>query len=174
MPVTPSALPSTTWVVVPFQPMPAPPASTPYLPLAKMPTNSTPRVPHTPCTDMAPTGSSTLSRRSMKYTASTTTHPAMMPMTMAAQGSTKAHGAVMATRPASMPLAIMAGSGLPERNITQNMQATEPKAPAMAVFTATVANCGSELANVDAALKPNQPNSRMNVPSMAMGMLWPG
>ena len=48
----------------------------------------------------------------------------MMPMTAAAQGATKAHGAVMATRPASMPLAIMAGSGLPVRVHTQNMQAT--------------------------------------------------
>ena len=28
---------------------------------------------------------------------------------------TKAHGAVIATRPASMPLAIMLGSGLPKR-----------------------------------------------------------
>ena len=37
----------------------------------------------------------------------------MMPMTAAAHGSTKAHGAVMATRPASMPLTIIPGSGLP-------------------------------------------------------------
>ena len=36
----------------------------------------------------------------------------MMPMTAAAHGCTKAHGAVMATRPASMPLAIMPGVGL--------------------------------------------------------------
>ena len=36
-------------------------------------------------------------------------------MTAAAHGSTKAHGAVMATRPPSMPLAIMPGSGLPVR-----------------------------------------------------------
>ena len=36
----------------------------------------------------------------------------MEPMTAAAQGSTKAHGAVMATRPPSMPLAIMPGVGL--------------------------------------------------------------
>ena len=43
-------------------------------------------------------------------------------------------------------------------------------APAMAVFVATVANCTSVAANVDAALKPNQPNHRMNVPSSAIGM----
>ena len=45
----------------------------------------------------------------------------MMPMTAAAHGSTKAQGAVMATRPASMPLAIMPGSGLPVRIQIQNM-----------------------------------------------------
>ena len=61
---------------------------------------------------MAPTGSSILSLRSTKKTASMTRTPAMMPMTAAAHGATKAHGAVMATRPASMPLAIMPGIGL--------------------------------------------------------------
>ena len=44
----------------------------------------------------------------------------------------------------------------------------------MAVLAATRPNCGSLEAKVDAALKPNQPNSRMNVPSMAIGMWWPG
>ena len=98
----------------------------------------------------------------------------MQPMTAAAHGATNAHGAVMATRPASMPLAIMPGSGLPVRIMIQNMPTVAPNAPAMAVFVATVANCTSVAANVEAALKPNQPNSRMNVPSMAIGMWWPG
>ena len=40
---------------------------------------------------------------------------AMMPITAAAQKSTNAHGAVIATRPASMPFAIMPGSGFPNR-----------------------------------------------------------
>ena len=51
----------------------------------------------------------------MKNTASMTMMAAMAPMTAAAHGDTKAHGAVMATRPASMPLTIMPGSGLPVR-----------------------------------------------------------
>ena len=42
--------------------------------------------------------------------------------------------------------------------------------PAIAVLAATTANCTSVAANVEAALKPNQPNSRMNVPSIAIGM----
>ena len=43
---------------------------------------------------------------------------ARMPMTAAAHGCTNAHGAVIATRPASMPFAIIPGSGLPIRFIT--------------------------------------------------------
>ena len=38
-----------------------------------------------------------------------------MQIAAAAHGCTNAHGAVMATRPASMPLTIMPGSGLPIR-----------------------------------------------------------
>ena len=54
------------------------------------------------------------------------------------------------------------------------MATMAPNAPAIAVFVATMTNCTSVAANVDAALKPNQPNSRMNVPSIAIGMWWPG
>src|SRR4051794_4678915 len=123
---------------------------------------------------MAPTGSSIFSLRSTKNTASITTTPEMQPMTAAAQGCTNAHGAVIATRPASMPLAIIPGSGFPVRFVIQNIDTTAPNAPAIAVLAATVANWMSVAANVDAALKPNQPNSRMNVPSIAIGMWWPG
>jgi hypothetical protein len=73
-----------------------------------------------------------------------------------------------------MPLAIMPGSGLPVRLVIQSMATTAPKAPAIAVLTATVANWMSATERVEAALKPNQPNSRMKVPSRAMGMWWPG
>jgi hypothetical protein len=41
--------------------------------------------------------------------------PARLPITAAAQGCTHAYGAVIATSPASMPLAVMPGSGLPVR-----------------------------------------------------------
>ena len=69
----------------------------------------------------------------------------------------------------------MPGSGfLLPVYINQNMSATAPKAAARAVFRATTAKRVSVTANVEAALKPNQPNSRMNVPSMAIGMWWPG
>ena len=58
-------------------------------------------------------------------------------------GVTNAHGAVMATRPASMPLAIMPGSGLPVRLVIHSIATMAPNAPAIAVFVATVANCTS-------------------------------
>ena len=99
---------------------------------------------------------------------------ARTPITAAAHGSTKAHGAVMATRPASMPFTIMPGSGLPVLACMMNIAATAPNAAAIAVLVATMANCTSVAAKVEAALKPNQPNSRMKQPSMAIGMWWPG
>jgi hypothetical protein len=86
----------------------------------------------------------------------------------------RTHGAVIATKPASMPLHIIPGSGLPNRRIAQNMAMVAPNAAAMAVFVAATAKRTSVAAKVDAALKPNQPNSRMNTPSMANGTLWPG
>ena len=62
-------------------------------------------MPHTPCTEMAPTGSSILSRRSTNQIEWMTTIAATLPMSAAAHGCTNAHGAVIATIPASMPLA---------------------------------------------------------------------
>ena len=103
-----------------------------------------------------------------------TSTPAMLPMTADHAGLVKAHGAVMATRPANMPLTIIPGSGLPVLRIITNIATTAPKAPARAVLVATTANCTSVAASVEAALKPNQPNSRMKQPSMAIGMWWPG
>ena len=94
-------------------------------------------------------------------------------MTAAIHGGTNAHGAVIATRPASIPFIIMPGSGFPIRFIAQNIAMTAPKAAAIAVFVATTVNRTSVAAKVDAALKPNHPNSRMNTPSPAIGMLCP-
>ena len=56
----------------------------------------------------------------------------------------------------------------------EHRRRSAPKAPAIAVLAATTANWTSVAAKVEAALKPNQPNSRMNVPSIAIGMWWPG
>src|SRR5262245_10323096 len=86
----------------PFQPAP-------YLPDANKPRDNSPQMPFTPCTEIAPTGSST--NLSKKPTAHTTNTPPTAPIKQAAQVSTNAHGAVIATSPASMPLTIIEGSG---------------------------------------------------------------
>src|SRR6266853_1020857 len=65
------------------------------------------------CTELAPTGSSIRSFPSMKNTAIHTRTPATPPIRTAEGAVTKAQGAVIATRPASVPFAIMEGSGLP-------------------------------------------------------------
>src|SRR3954468_1767435 len=121
---------------------------------------------------MAPTGSSILNRFSTTPQATMTSTPAIEPMSAAAHGSTNAHGAVMATRPASMPFTIIPGSGFLNvgEYMHQNIAITAPKAAARAVLVATIANWMSVAASVDAALKPNQPNNRMKQPSIAMGM----
>src|SRR6266496_4301856 len=137
--------------------------SPPYDPSEKMPTASTPQTPQVPCTETAPTGSST-PRRSKNQTDSTTSTPATMPTMAAAQGWMNAHGAVMPTSPASMPLAIMPGSGFLVRSCVHSMAMTAPNAAAVAVFVAMTAKRWSVAASVDAALNPNQPNRRMNVP----------
>ena len=94
----------------PFQP-------SPYTPSAKRPRERTPHAPFTPWTEIAPTGSSTFKVRSTKKTDQQTRTPETTPMSTAMGAVTKAQGAVIATRPASMPLAIMLGSGFPYRAI---------------------------------------------------------
>ena len=80
------------------------------LPFAKIPTASTPQIPLKRWTGTAPTGSSILSF-SIQTLAQQTITPATRPITTAAHQSTKAQGAVMATRPARIPLTDMPGSG---------------------------------------------------------------
>ena len=53
----------------------------------------------------------------MKSTEKTTRIPATAPMMNAAAGLTNAHGAVIATNPASKPLQSIEGSGLPNLSI---------------------------------------------------------
>src|SRR2546430_7910730 len=132
-----------------------------------------PHNPLTPGTEIAPTVSSMGSFPSMKKTATHTKTPATPPIRTADGAVTKAHGAVIATRPASVPFAIIEGSGLPYLSHMYSIDVTPPAAPASIVFVAITPMRTSEPASVEPALNPNHPNARMNVPINAMGMLWP-
>ena len=85
----------------------------PYEPSAKIPRARTPQAPLMPWTLTAPTGSSTLMIFSQEQALQITRIPAMPPMAQAPQVLTNSHGAVIATRPASRPLHMKLGSGLP-------------------------------------------------------------
>ena len=83
------------------------------VPSAKRPTARTPHNPFAPCTEMAPTGSSTLSTFSTKYTLTHTSTPATSPMMAAFGALTNPLGAVIATRPARRPFPDIDASGFP-------------------------------------------------------------
>ena len=80
----------------------------------------------------------------------------------------------MATSPARVPFASIDGSGLPYLRHTYSIAVSPPAAPASIVFVAMTPMRRSEPASVDPALNPNHPKARMNVPTNAIGMLWPG
>src|SRR6202165_6130779 len=102
-----------------------------------MPTETAPSQPQYPCAEMAPQGSSTLITRSLKRTPTQTRTPAKTPMMTAPVGETNAHGAVIATSPASIPLQAMVMSGLPKSKYQSNSAAAEPATADRFVFTAT-------------------------------------
>ena len=140
--------------------------------LAKRPIESVPQMPQVPCTEMAPTGSSILTL-SKARTEKTTITPPTRPMTKAKTGVTVPTGAVMDTRPASAPLPAIATSATP---VLSQMIAVAPTTPAAAAIKVFMARNGtnSSAASSEPALKPNQPNQRMNTPITAYPMLWPG
>src|SRR5690349_16917713 len=129
-----------------------------------MPTISTPNAPHTPCTEIAPHGSS-MPRRSQNSTLYTTMMPAMMPITDAAHGAMNAHGAVTATRPASMPLHDIEMSGLPYFTFVNAIAATNPVLADNSVLTATRPMRKSVAPSVEPGLKPLHLNTSTSVPS---------
>ena len=79
-------------------------------------------------------------------------------------GPTNAQGAVMATRPASMPLHAMVISGLPNFQYQKSIAVAEPEIAARLVLIAITEMRRSVAPRVDPGLKPIQPKSRTNVP----------
>ena len=63
--------------------------------------------------------------------------PAIKPITTAAQTSTKAQDAVMATKPANAPFKIVGISGFPKTTQEINVAATAPAPAAKFVLSAT-------------------------------------
>src|SRR5438309_2420085 len=124
----------------------------PYVPSAKIPSESTPHTPHTPCTEIAPHGSSTFATLSQNQTPPTTRNPATIPMIDAAHGATNAQGAVIATRPASIPLQDIEMSGLPCVALVTAIAVTNPKHAASRVFTATSPKRRSDEPSVEPGL----------------------
>src|SRR5260370_40789343 len=98
-------------------------------------------------------------------------------MMTADTGLTKPLGAVMATRPGRIPLAVIVGSGLPFDQHMYSIALSDAAAPASIVLTAMRPMRRAplpEAARVLPGLKPNQPNARIKQPRMATVMLWPG
>src|SRR5208283_773664 len=139
-----------------------------------MPTQTAPNHPQYPCTEIAPQGSSILRNRSLRRTPPQTKHPASRPMTAAEVGDTKAHGAVIATKPASIPLQATVTSGLPNRKYHRSIAAAEPATAARLVFTATTEMRRSVAPRVEPGLNPIHPKSKMNVPVTTYTTLWAG
>jgi hypothetical protein len=88
-------------------------------------------------------------------------------MSTAAQGATNAHGQVIATSPASMPLQVIEMSGFPHWAFVQAIAVTAPAHADSNVFTATMEIRRSVLPKVEPGLNPIQPNSRTSVPMTA-------
>src|ERR1017187_3018801 len=98
-----------------------------------------PSTPQKPCTEIAPQGSSILVTLSLNRTPAQTTRPARIPIMNAEVGPTKAQGAVMATRPASMPLQAIVISGLPNFQYQKSIAVAEPAIADRFVLMATTA-----------------------------------
>src|SRR6188768_3973744 len=139
----------------------------------KMPTASVPQTPHTKCTDVAPTGSSSFSL-SRSTTALTASVPASSPTRIALDGMMTSAPALMATKPARIPLSISDNSGFRLMKLYANMAPAPPAAPAKQVFTRTNEVRAGSADSTEPPLNPNQPSHKTSTPMVTKGMLDPG
>src|SRR6476619_7174515 len=98
----------------------------------------------------------------------------MRPINDAAHGATNAHGAVIATSPASIPLHDIEMSGFPQRAFVHAIAMTAAAHADSRVFTATTPMRRSVAPNVEPGLKPIQPKVSTNVPITTYPRLCPG
>ena len=137
-----------------------------------------PRLPHTPCTEEAPTGSSIFRRCSINSTAKIMTVPQMAPIRAAPIGDTRSHPAVTPTSPARIPLSVRESDGLPYL-IQLTIKARNPPVQAARLVVRNTCEMAvwspyPAAASCEPGLKPNHPNQRMNTPRQASVRLWPG
>src|SRR5206468_7230529 len=98
------------------------------------------------------------------------TTPPAMPIQIAEMGPTKPEAGVMATSPATAPLAAPSTVGLPRPSHSAPIH--DSAAADVAVLVATKALVASPLAaSALPALNPNQPNHRSAAPTRTNGML---
>src|SRR5688572_15923434 len=107
-------------------------------------------------------------------TATTTKAPARIPITIELPTVTMLQGAVIATRPARVPLRIMLRSGFPSRSWVTTAAEMQPAAAAMLVLRAIEAIALASTAIVLPGLNPNHPSHKTRHPRVAEVMLWPG
>src|SRR5580704_8520212 len=112
-----------------------------------------PSTPQKPCTEIAPQGSSNLVTLSLNRTPRQTTKPARIPIMNAEVGPTNAQGAVIATKPASIPLQAMVISGLPNFTYQNSIADAEPAIAARFVLIATIEMRRSVAPRVEPGLK---------------------
>ena len=86
-----------------------------------------------------------------------------MPIKNAPIGSSTAHPAVTATRPANAPFRMCSALNFPVNIFETKKAVTEPTAPAIDVLTTIFAILPSPI-RVLPPLKPNQPNQSINAP----------
>ncbi len=95
---------------------------------------------------------------------------AISPMAMLCRTVTKPAAGVIATRPTTAPMQAPIADGLRPRTMSKNTQPSIAAAEAVLVV-ANASTATSLAASADPALKPNQPNHSMPVPSRTYGML---
>src|SRR5580693_256293 len=107
------------------------PGNRPSTPAAIKPHN-----PPTPCTEIAPPGSSIFKYNSSHSTENVTSAPATRPTINASAGTWKAAPALDAASPATQPLALNDASGFPKRVLVTIAAANNPDAAVSMVSTA--------------------------------------
>ena len=92
------------------------------------------------------------------------TNPTPAPIRIAATGPTKPEAGVIATKPATAPVAVITALGFPDSRMLKNIIINAPAA-AEVLVTRNALTAMPSAASELPALKPNHPNQRIPVPN---------